>query len=295
MLSGGVAAAAGPGAGSSAAAQGLGLLSVVTAAAAPLLIGLIAWRRWYRLPGAPAVAPVPPPVGLVLFIAMYMLGLIGALVTRRIFLGDTPVDAVTDMPLADHARILIGHSVGQALGAVVFLRLCRPAGGYRRWSVPAAALMGVATMVVVWPIVSGTSLVSSYVAQLIRGAPVDIIAHDTLKQLTESPEAGGWLAVMAVLVVFVAPLLEEVLYRGILQRTLMSLDMGRWTAILFTSAVFVTMHLGAAAWHALPSLFVLSLGFGWAYERTGRLAAPIAMHILFNGLNLGLALLTVEA
>jgi membrane protease YdiL (CAAX protease family) len=149
-------------------------------------------------------------------------------------------------------------------------------------------------MAVVWPIVSGTSLVSSSVARAITGGPVDVIAHDTLKQLVESP-MGVWLAVMAILVVFVAPLLEEVLYRGILQRTLMSLDLGRWTAIIITSAVFVAMHLGAAQWHALPSLFVLSLGFGWAYERTGRLAAPIVMHVLFNALNLALAWLTIEA
>ena len=149
-------------------------------------------------------------------------------------------------------------------------------------------------MFIVWPIVAGTSLVMSYIAGVVQGEPVDVIAHDTLAQLAESP-AGPWLAVMSIQVVLVAPLLEEVMYRGILQRTLTSLDVGRWTGIVITSVVFVTMHVGAARWHALPALFVLSLGFGWVYQRTGRLAAPIAMHVTFNALNLTLAWLTVNA
>jgi len=44
--------------------------------------------------------------------------------------------------------------------------------------------------------------------------------------------------------------------------------------------------------HALIGLFVFGLGLGWAYERTGRLWAPIAMHALFNAGNLMLARMT---
>ena len=64
-----------------------------------------------------------------------------------------------------------------------------------------------------------------------------------------------------------------------------------WTAIIITSAAFSAMHIGSAAVYALPGLFVLSLGFGWARERTGRLAAPIVMHAAFNVGNLVLALM----
>ena len=79
------------------------------------------------------------------------------------------------------------------------------------------------------------------------------------------------------------------MYRGILQRTLLKLDLGPWTAIFITATVFVTMHAGVVPPHALPPLFVLAVGFGWVYERTGRLTAPIVMHVLFNAVNLGLA------
>ena len=36
----------------------------------------------------------------------------------------------------------------------------------------------------------------------------------------------------------------------------------------------------------LPALFVLSLGFGWIYVRTGRLTASIVMHAAFNAFNI---------
>ncbi len=271
-----------------------GLLSLITAAAAILAIVLVVWRRWYRLRAAGWVRPVSPAMGIGLFIGMFVLGSLGATVARRIVLGDASAEAVTDLPLADHARILMGHAIGQALAVVIYCWLCRTGSGRARPTVRAAAATGLLTMFVVWPIVAGTSLATSYVAWAIQGEAVDVIAHDTLAQLVKSP-VGPWLVVMSIQVVLITPLLEEVMYRGILQRTLMSLDVGRWTGIVITSVVFVTMHVGAARWHALPALFVLSLGFGWAYARTGRLAAPIAMHITFNALNLALAWLTVDA
>ncbi len=270
------------------------MLSLITAAAAIPAIGLVVWRRWYRLRGAAWARPISPALGLGLFIGMFVLGSLGVMVARWMVLGDESADAVKDLPLAGHAKVLMGHAVGQAVAVVIYLWLCRTGSGRARPTVRTAAVTGLLTMVVVWPIVACTSMVTSYVARVIQGEPVDVIAHDTLAQLAESP-VGPWLVVMLIQVVLVAPLLEEVLYRGILQRTLKSLDLGGWTGIVITSVVFVAMHRGVAQWHALPALFVLSLGFGWVYERTGRLAAPIAMHIMFNALNVALALLTAPA
>ncbi len=155
----------------------------------------------------------------------------------------------------------------------------------------ASVVAGAVTLVALWPVVAGVSLVSGLVTQIIRGEPVEAIAHETLQRLVESP-ANAWLAFVAVQVVLVTPVLEEVMYRGILQRTLVKLNLGRWTAILITATVFVVMHAGVVPLHALPPLFVLAVGFGWVYERTGRLTAPIVMHVLFNAINLGLALRT---
>jgi len=258
--------------------------TLVIVAVAPVVIGLILWRRWYRLPRRVVVMALSPPAGLGLFFMMFALGVLGVELGRRLI-----VPAESAGPeLADHARMLIGHSIGQAVAVAVFLWVGRGRDRSRATGTGASVVAGAVTLVVLWPVVAGVSLVSGLVTQIIRGEPVDAIAHETLQRLVESP-ANAWLAVVAVQVVLVTPVLEEVMYRGILQRTLVKLDLGRWAAILITSAVFVTMHWSVVPLHGLPPLFVLALGFGWVYERTGRLTAPIVMHILFNAVNLGLA------
>ena len=45
--------------------------------------------------------------------------------------------------------------------------------------------------------------------------------------------------------------------------------------------VFAALH--APQWPAPIPLFVLALGLGIVYERTGSLLAPICMHAVFNG------------
>jgi membrane protease YdiL (CAAX protease family) len=59
--------------------------------------------------------------------------------------------------------------------------------------------------------------------------------------------------------------------------------------VLITSGGLAVMHASVAEPHAVVSLMVLSRGLGWAYERTGRLGAPVVMHMLFNAGNLALA------
>ena len=49
-------------------------------------------------------------------------------------------------------------------------------------------------------------------------------------------------------------------------------------------------YAGAAHASALIGLFVLSLGLGWARERSGSIIAPILIHAGFNALNIALVL-----
>ena len=56
-----------------------------------------------------------------------------------------------------------------------------------------------------------------------------------------------------------------------------------WTgvAIVLTSLIFAALH--AAQWPAPIPLFLLAVGLGVVYQRTGSLLAPIVMHAVFNG------------
>jgi len=60
-------------------------------------------------------------------------------------------------------------------------------------------------------------------------------------------------------------------------------------AIIVTSALFATMHL--PQWPAPIAIFLLSMGLGTLYQRTGSLLSSIVMHGTFNGFNTVLMLL----
>lgn len=98
--------------------------------------------------------------------------------------------------------------------------------------------------------------------------------------------SGAMLPLLVVLVVVGAPIVEEIVYRGLLQRPL--LDRFRGPAVVvFTSAVFALIHFRPVEY---PGLFVAGLVFGICAWRTGRLGPAIAAHVGFNLAGLALAL-----
>ena len=86
----------------------------------------------------------------------------------------------------------------------------------------------------------------------------------------------GWLL---VLVTLVGPAAEEIFFRGLVHGWLRG-RVGAWVSIGLTAFVFALMHNDIVAF--LP-IFLLGLIFGWVYEKTGSLAAPVAIHVLHNG------------
>lgn len=78
-----------------------------------------------------------------------------------------------------------------------------------------------------------------------------------------------------------APMFEELFFRGHLQTGLASLFRSRSIAIVVTSIVFASLH----PWWTIPPIFVLSLCLGALYERTNNLWLVIALHVAFNAIS----------
>lgn len=98
-----------------------------------------------------------------------------------------------------------------------------------------------------------------------------------------SPAMRAYLLFLAV---GLAPVFEETLFRGLLL-PLFARRFGLGAGIAITSVAFSAIHLHLFS--GAP-LFVIAAGFCLAYVYTGSLWVPIAMHSLFNGVNLGLLL-----
>jgi uncharacterized protein len=87
----------------------------------------------------------------------------------------------------------------------------------------------------------------------------------------------------AFVVIVVAPVCEELFFRGFLYRVL-RLRMSFWLAAAIDGVLFGFVH-GALV--IVPVLAVLGFLLCWVYERTGTLFAPIAIHALNNTIAYG--------
>ncbi len=184
-----------------------------------------------------------------------------------------------------------GHGAGLLIGGLMIymLRARTSDNSGLTWKWPDLG-RGMVAIVLLAPIYICASYAASETARLVQGAAPDKLAHSTLKQIVEN-RASIWAWVMIATAVIGAPIVEEIMYRALLQSCLLKALGRTWPAIIGTSAIFAAMHVSAVPAHALLPLFVVGLALGIAYERTRSLAVPITMHVLFNAGNVVVATL----
>jgi membrane protease YdiL (CAAX protease family) len=87
-----------------------------------------------------------------------------------------------------------------------------------------------------------------------------------------------------VTIAVVAPLLEEILFRGLLQNSL-SKRLPVWAAIALSALIFGAMHMD---FYAMPPLVLMGAIFGVIYHLTGSLRVTIVLHMINNAAALAL-------
>jgi membrane protease YdiL (CAAX protease family) len=188
--------------------------------------------------------------------------------------------------------LLVRRSFARSLkGFGLELRLWSAFGGRRLLRDLGAAVV---TIWAVWPIVMAVLLVTIEIGKLIYGSDFNIEQHQELKTITTYSAAGGLPLIISVFVaaVLIAPIIEEMLFRGLFQSTLRSLGYGPWLSIAIGSFFFILFHAAPSHW---PALFVLSMGLGYSYERSGSLLRPIFIHAIFNAASVVATLLTAKS
>jgi membrane protease YdiL (CAAX protease family) len=86
----------------------------------------------------------------------------------------------------------------------------------------------------------------------------------------------GWLRILIVVVL--APIFEELVFRGCLYASLRR-RLAALPANLLSSAVFAVAHPYMLS---LPNVMIIGVLSAYAYERTRSLRVPVAFHILWN-------------
>lgn len=93
-------------------------------------------------------------------------------------------------------------------------------------------------------------------------------------------DAGGWGLISAVVsACILAPVVEEILYRGILFRSFQN-RIGVFPSAILSSAIFAVLHFYSG--YGLISVGIFGLVSALLYARTGSLATVIALHMLYN-------------
>lgn len=98
------------------------------------------------------------------------------------------------------------------------------------------------------------------------------LLDDSFEGIVNTP--GGYLALGII-----APLAEEVVFRGAILRSLLEKFSKPWIAIAISALLFALIHLNPAQ---LPHAFVVGLLLGWMYWRTGSIIPGVLLHVVNN-------------
>ena len=141
--------------------------------------------------------------------------------------------------------------------------------------------------IIFFPIGRGVQWVSMELMTRFNGPPAEQAAVKALSLVTNWSERMTLIVVTIVL----APIAEEMLFRGILYPMIKQLGFPRlaWWGV---SALFAAIHFSLAIF---PPLLVLALLLTLLYERTNNLLAPIVTHSLFNAANFALFYLVYKS
>ena len=137
-----------------------------------------------------------------------------------------------------------------------------------------------------WPTVGWTAVavVGFYALAATYTALVEPGGEQTVVEDLGADRGGVLLVASVLLVVGVAPVVEEFFFRGFFYGALRS-RFGVWSAAALNGLLFGAIHYsGPDTLSILPPLAFLGFAFCLLYERTGTLYAPIAFHALNNAI-----------
>ena len=127
------------------------------------------------------------------------------------------------------------------------------------------------------------SIISNTIINLILGGS----SNDSANQLLFESYLNKDLIFMFIQSVILAPVLEELLFRGLVFRSLR--DKSKWLAIFASSFLFGFLHIYSALFAGDLSqlIYLLSYGgmgfaFSYAYEKRKTICVPILMHMINN-------------
>jgi membrane protease YdiL (CAAX protease family) len=231
----------------------------------------------HAAPSPPPPIPSGPRAPKTIGVGWLVLGVVMAMLVIPVFLGGIAFLLAGD-PDSDAAAIAAQAVFAAGLIAVPFV-VCRiesvePAA--RRLGLrPFKPLAGIGWMLAAYGLFIGFAGLYSLL--------VDTQSEQQVLQDIGAEEDTIVLVAQGILVVGLAPISEELFFRGFLFGGLRG-KLSFWPAALISGLFFGSIHLAGGSWEVVPPLAVFGVLLAWLYERTGSIGPPILMHALQNAI-----------
>lgn len=152
--------------------------------------------------------------------------------------------------------------------------------GHREGALQRLIPLSIATGILFVPAAFGLNILAQFAMESVTLLPD---RQDLVQQFENAADKADYNAVISytILAIIRAPIVEEVLFRGLLYPATKNL-IGASAALWLTSILFAASHGNLVA--ALP-LTMFSAMLTWQYEKTGNLISPILTHSVFNLIN----------
>ncbi|QTN30826.1 CPBP family intramembrane metalloprotease [Akkermansiaceae bacterium] len=264
--------------------ENITFLSVNVAYGAALaLLVLAALFRQRLAAGRPAGEPPAHPAGKVAVWPYRGLDLLGFLMVIGVFYMMAALNAVAgDSDAAPKINaVAVAFSIGfqffmAGIVIIVVIGRVNPVAwlglAWKKW--PMAFLIAPMAVVSMWVLFAGLQ-VAGYM-DLLDKLGVEKV-QDTVTMFQTEKDIVV-LVLLAVAAALVAPICEEIVFRGYLYPVAKKYA-GPWVAALATALIFSAAH---GSFSALLPLFAFGLALVAIYEFTGSIWAPMAVHFLFN-------------
>lgn len=134
------------------------------------------------------------------------------------------------------------------------------------------------TYLIVFPLMFGMMLIAEYVVTFV---PIKGFFFGNLYKSFVAQMSGLAMdnVTMILMTVILAPLLEEFLFRGLIQKSIVKTGLNPKVAILISAFIFGAFHV--YPWQFVGA-FLLGLVLGLVYEKTQSLVLPILLHAFNN-------------
>jgi membrane protease YdiL (CAAX protease family) len=239
---------------------------------ADVVLGLWLWTR------PKLVRPVPwtLPDTLVTYVGVFFLGDgIALLVWELLRRGGVPENE------GFRWAVVVGAFIKPLVALLIMtaffrLRRARPRELFGVTAMPTLKFIG-AGLGMFFAVLPPVFIVWFLYSQLARWLPLPQ-QKQLVVEMLQTETSVPILALLIVTALVIAPLFEEIIFRGYIYPAV-KMQLGLPLAAVAVSAGFALMHWNAAAF--VP-LFLLGLGLTFAYELTGSLWASVVTHMTFN-------------